>query len=407
MAFGTRGKRLKKLAAAAVVLAVLAALLAFLVAPRAVMAKYNHVVDPGPYAAGKTATELHATLLVADCHADALMWSRDLLKRGKLGHVDLPRLQEGNVALQVFTVPNHVPRGHRMANTPDNLDLFVPLSFFQAWPARTWFSPYHRALYQANRLAKTADRSGGQLRVIHTHEDLARFLEDRRADPTQTAGLLGIEGMYGLGEGKDRIRDLFHAGFRLMAPVHFPDGPLGGSRHGMVCGGLTDFGREALAYMEELKVIVDLSHASGLLINDVLDAATRPPLVSHTGPAGLCDTGRGLTDDQMERIAAAGGVIGIGFWPKAVCGDDAAAIAKAIRYTADLVGVGHVGLGSDYDGSVTVPFDVSGMVLLTEALLDEGFGEDDVAAIMGGNLLRFLRENLPGDTDAAHIDEAN
>jgi membrane dipeptidase len=88
-------------------------------------------------------------------------------------------------------------------------------------------------------------------------------------------------------------------------------------------------------------------------------------------------------------------VIGIGFWDTAVCGTDARAIARAIRYTANLVGVDHVALGSDNDGAVTAPFDISGVAEITDALLQEGFTDEEVGKVMGGNALRLLVENLP------------
>ena len=88
-------------------------------------------------------------------------------------------------------------------------------------------------------------------------------------------------------------------------------------------------------------------------------------------------------------------MIGIGFWDTATCGEDAKSIAKAIRYAVNVVGVEHVGLGSDFDGSVKVPFDTSGEALVTDALLNEGFSEDEIAKIMGGNMLKLLSENLP------------
>jgi membrane dipeptidase len=118
-------------------------------------------------------------------------------------------------------------------------------------------------------------------------------------------------------------------------------------------------------------------------------------LSSHGGMRGTCDNHRSLTDDQARAIAASGGVIGIGFWPRATCGDDVAAIVRALRYAVDLVGVEHVALGSDFDGSVQVPFDASGLPLLTEALLQAGFGPADIEKVMGGNVVRVLQAMLP------------
>jgi microsomal dipeptidase-like Zn-dependent dipeptidase len=88
-------------------------------------------------------------------------------------------------------------------------------------------------------------------------------------------------------------------------------------------------------------------------------------------------------------------VIGIGYWETAVCGKDAKAIAKAIRYTANLVGVDHVGLGSDFDGAVAQPFDTRGLVQITDALLADGFTDEEIGQIMGRNVLRLLIQSLP------------
>jgi len=188
---------------------------------------------------------------------------------------------------------------------------------------------------------------------------------------------------------------LFDAGIRMMAPTHFFDNDIGGSAPGVEKGGLTDKGREMIKRMEAKRMIVDLAHASAKTIDDVLAIATRPVVVSHTGVKGTCDNNRNLSDDQLKAIAKTGGVIGIGFWDTAVCGNDAKAIARAIRYAANLVGVEHVGLGSDYDGAIPAPFDTSGVVEITDALMAEGFTEQEIGMIMGRNVLRLLVQNLP------------
>ena len=131
------------------------------------------------------------------------------------------------------------------------------------------------------------------------------------------------------------------------------------------------------------------------MIDDVLAIATRPVVASHTGVWGTADNARNLSDDQLRAIAATGGVVGIGFWPTASGGDDARSIARAIGHAVAVSGADHVGLGSDFDGAVPVPFDVSGLGLLTEALLAEGLDEARIAAVMGGSAIRLLRETLP------------
>jgi len=102
-----------------------------------------------------------------------------------------------------------------------------------------------------------------------------------------------------------------------------------------------------------------------------------------------------LSDDQLRRLAQAGAVIGIGYWPEAVCGQDIDVIADAVQYAADLIGADHVALGSDYDGTAPAPFDVTGVPMITQALLERNTSEEDIRKIMGENTLRLLRDTLP------------
>jgi microsomal dipeptidase-like Zn-dependent dipeptidase len=142
-------------------------------------------------------------------------------------------------------------------------------------------------------------------------------------------------------------------------------------------------------------MVVDLSHGSARQIDEVLETATRPVVVSHTGVRGTCDNNRNLSDNQLRSVAQNGGLVGIGFWETAVCGTDVSAIAAALRYAGKLIGADNVALGSDFDGSVKVPFDATGLAQVTGTLVDDGASEDDVAKIMGGNQIRFLLVNLP------------
>jgi membrane dipeptidase len=123
--------------------------------------------------------------------------------------------------------------------------------------------------------------------------------------------------------------------------------------------------------------------------------AMHPLLVSHTGVKGTCNNPRNLSDDELRAVARTGGVIGIGLWETATCGTEANATTRAVRYAVNIVGVDHVALGSDFDGGVTVPFDASGWPLITEALLKQGFSEQDIHKIMGENVVRVLLEALP------------
>ncbi len=170
---------------------------------------------------------------------------------------------------------------------------------------------------------------------------------------------------------------------------------MSGSASGVEKGGLTDKGREMIRRAEARHMLIDVAHASTKTIDDVTAMATAPVVVSHTGVRGTCNNPRNLADKQLKEIAATGGVIGIGYWKTATCGGDAQAIARAVRYTANVVGVEHVALGSDFDGAVTIPFDTTGVPLVTEALMKEGFTGDQIRLIMGGNAIRVLRQVLP------------
>jgi len=343
------------------------------------------------------ARALHATLRVADLHADSLLWGRDLLVRGNRGHVDVPRLAEGGVALQVMSAAVKSPRNLNIERNDDRTDNITTLALAKRWPPVTWRSLRARALYLAERAHRLAAASGGAFRLIETREDLAAFLADRAAKPGLVAGLLAIEGAHALGDDIEGLDVLVDAGYRMISPAHFFDTAYGGSAHGIAKGGLTDLGREMIRCMEARGVILDVAHASAATIDDALAISTRPVVASHTGVRGVCDNARNLSDAHLAGIAATGGLVGIGFWDTATGGSDAAAIARSIAYAVERTGAEHVALGSDWDGAVPVPFDAANVVRLTDALLDAGLDEATIRAVMGENVLRVLAEALPPD----------
>ena len=357
--------------------------------------RMNAVLNAPPYQASAEAGALHKRLLVADMHADSLLWGRDLNLRGTRGQVDVPRLIDGNVALQAFTIVSKTPRNMNIESNDDSTDNITALAMVGLWPVSTWGSLRERALYQSRKLHEFAAASGGRLTVIESAADLGKYLARRQKEPAITAGLLGIEGAQVLEGNPANVEAMFDAGIRMMGPAHFFDNEVSGSAHGVNKGGLTPTGRVVIKRMEQKKMLVDLAHASPKTIDDVLAMATRPVVVSHTGVKGTCNNARNLSDAHLLGIAATGGVIGIGYWQTAVCGTDATAIARAIKYAVEVAGVEHVGLGSDFDGAISAPFDTSGVVLVTEALLKAGFSEKDIASIMGGNYLRLLGQTLP------------
>lgn len=369
--------------------------LGFFALPSFLDYRMNSTADRGPYQASAAAQALHRQLWIADLHDDALLWQRDPLQRHSYGHADLPRLLDGNVGLQVFAAVTKTPRGLNYTSNAADSDNITPLVIAQRWPRATWNSLLQRALYQSERLLQAERDSQGLLHIVRSREELRQTLARRNPEQPTLAAILATEGLHPL-EGKlENVDTLFDAGYRIAGLTHFFDNELGGSAHGLVKGGLTPFGREVVKRLEQRHILIDLAHASKPMIDDVLAMATRPLLVSHTGVAGTCPGPRNLSDEHLRRIAAGGGLIGIGYWDGAVCATSVDAIVKAIRYSVDLIGVEHVALGSDFDGTIHAPFDTSGLVLLTDGLLKAGFSAEQITAIMGGNVQRLLLQYLP------------
>jgi membrane dipeptidase len=354
----------------------------------------NAVRARPPYPVDEPARRLHDTLTVADLHADSLLWNRDLRRRSATGHLDLPRLREAGVALQVFASVTQVPLGLNFSRNAARPDVVTALAIAQGWPRRTWTSRLERALLHAHRLHRIAEAEQGRLLVIRTAADVEALETRRRVDPGVVGALLAIEGAHAL-DGDLGNLDLLHAvGFRMIGLQHFFDNDAGGSAHGLRQGGLTEFGTQLVREMQRRAMLVDVAHSSPAVVSDVLNLATAPVVASHTGLRGTCDNSRNLSDQHARGIAATGGLIGVAMFPQAVGGTTVDHTARAIRYAADLVGVRHVALGTDFDGAVTTPTDVTGLPLLTASLLRHGFDDAEVAAIMGGNVFRLLREAL-------------
>lgn len=376
---------------------VVAGIAAFLIfAPGIVERERNAVTEHAPYPISQAAQTLHARMIIGDLHADSLLWKRNILDHGSRGQVDVPRLITGNVAIQIFTAVTKSPAGQNYdENSAEALDNITLLAIGQLWPVRTWTSLLQRALYQAEKLHTAAANSDGQLRVITTRAELETLLADRAAGAQVVGGILGIEGAHPLEGDLSNLDLLTDAGYRLIALQHFFDNALGGSLHGEGNHGLTEFGRAAVAEIATRPLILDLAHSSPQVARDVLELTDIPLVVSHTGIHSVCPRKRNFTDDLMQDIAATGGVIGIGYWAGAICDDSPTGIAATIVAAIGVVGEDHVALGSDFDGSVTTTLDVSELPAVTQALLDAGLNDQQIAKVMGANMLRVLRDRLP------------
>ena len=366
---------------------------ATLIVPKIIDKSHNKVRVNAPYHVSDQAQNIYDSLdFVADMHCDALLWKRNLLKDNDFGQVDIPKLLKANIGIQSFTIVTKSPKGQNFDKNTGESDNITSLYLVQGRPTN---SLTKRAIYQCESLFDFAKKSDSQFRVITSSGGFEKYLSDRKLNKNISAGFLGVEGAHALDGKLENIQVLFDAGVRMMAPTHFFDNKLGGSAHGVSSSGLSEFGKEVIKKMVALDMIIDIAHASPKIIDDILEITNRPIVSSHTGVKGTCDNVRNLSDKHLKAIANSGGLISIAMFEQAVCGTDAAATVKAIKYASDLVGVKYVALGSDFDGSVTTPFDITGLPLIVDELLKLNFTEHEIKMIMGENVKVFLLKNLP------------
>ena len=371
-------------------------LLAILTLPILVDKNMNPVSDHSAFDVSEEALKLHETLFIGDWHADSHLWNRDLSKRYKRGHVDIPRLQEGNVALQMFTTVTKSPRGQNYEkNETSANDNITALAVVQRWPIKTWSNLAERAIFQANKVHKLATNDSDNFMLIKSQADLNNFMQKRSINKSFVGGLIGTEGSHALDGNLENVKRLYDVGFRMMSLHHFFDNRLGGSLHGISGQGLTNFGEQVVLEIQSLDIILDVSHSSENVVKDVLKISNRPIVVSHTGFYGHCPSPRNINDNLMEDIARKGGLIAIGYWDAAVCDNTPKSVAEAIHYGIKLVGAGHVALGSDFDGTINPGFDTSELAAITHELIELGVDKESIRLVMGDNMLNFLKENLP------------
>ena len=374
---------------------VLIAIIAFLIFGPAWVEQQMNQIDGEPLPEIRAeAQALHDSLMIVDLHGDTLLWKRKINDSADYGHIDLARLQAGNVGLQIFSSVTKTPTNQNYESNSADTDEITKLAIAQLQPTRTWFSLLERQLYHAQKLDKAVEESAGKLLTVATTGHLDRLNDARDRKDKPIGVLFSAEGLQTLEGKRENLQKLYNSGMRMAGLVHFFDNELGGSMHGEEKGGLTEFGRTIVQDMEEMGMIVDIAHSSHEAVAEILAMARRPVVSSHGGVQAICGVNRNLTDKEIRDVAATGGVIGLGYWDGAMCNTDPATFAKAAKHVRDLVGIEYVALGSDFDGAVTTRFDTSGIVSITQALMDAGFTEQEIRAVMGLNALRVIKAGL-------------
>jgi len=370
------------------------------------------------------AKRIHKHALVADLHCDTLIQMKrgyDFSEPHSEYHVDIPRLVEGGVDLQVFACcPRPLKKGEH------------------------YYEPVNRSIdFLKNEISKHSDK----IEICLTSKDAERIKASNRI-----AALLSIEGGVALDKDPKNLERFYSKGIRLITITHnYPTGWCGNwQEKNLPFGGLSDLGQEIISEMNHLGIIIDLSHCSDTTFEEVVKVSTQPVIASHSNARSLCNHNRNVTDEQIKALAEKGGMVGVTFvspflslefnkafskyWKKvpkdkgkkmrelfsseipeeekqmqmqefrSILDDMESRLAGErpsvkkvvdhIEHMVNLVGTDYVGIGSDYDGMLMPPsglVDCSGMPNLTKELVSRGYNETDIKKILGGNFMRVFK----------------
>jgi membrane dipeptidase len=359
---------------------------------------------------------IHRKATVVDTHSDTtqrlLDENFDMGMRSSTGHMDIPRMKEGGLDAEFFSI-------------------WVDPDKYIGAPASK------RALDLIDAVYEQAKKHPEALEMAYSAEDIRRLKKQGKI-----GALMGVEGGHAIDDDLRVLRTFYRLGVRYMTLTHtkannWADSSTDTPKH----NGLTDFGREVVREMNRLGMIVDISHVSDKTFYDTLAVSKAPVIASHSSCRALCDHPRNMTDDMIRALAKNGGVMQINFFPAFISNkyreasanlrkqlepeikaleekykDDPAKLAEERRalmskyrsaaplptlddlvahidHVVKLVGPDYVGLGSDFDGVPTLPIgmeDCSKLPAITKALLEKGYNEKDITKILGGNLLRVF-----------------
>lgn len=320
----------------------------------------------------RKAKELHRRILTLDSHTDTPMVFPGHFDLGKKegGKVNLPFMEEGLIDAAFMVA--YIPQGKR-----DNDSLRKATDY---------------AVERLTEVRRQELINGKRMGIATTPDDLRRLKREGKK-----AIFLGIENGYALGKELANVERFKKMGVSYITLCHNGDNDLCDSAAGTnEWGGLSPYGREVVAEMNRLGIMVDVSHAADSTFFDALKTSRVPIIASHSSARALTDHRRNLTDEQLKALAAQGGVVQVCLYKEFVNTDaDKASIDDAIRHIdhiVHLIGIDHVGVGSDFDGDgELIGCRASNeLINITVKLLEKGYREEDIAKLWGENLLRVM-----------------
>ena len=369
---------------------------------------------------------IHQRAIIVDMHADTTQRlvdeNVDLQKELPDGHLDAVRAKRGGLDAQFFSI-------------------WVDPDLFGGGGA----SAIKRADIQIDAVRNLAAKHPETWELANTAADVQRI-----AASGKIAALMGLEGGYAIDNKIENVERYYNMGVRYMSGAWSVSTDWAGSSGDEIgnARGLTDFGKQVIREMNRLGMMVDVSHLSDKAFWDIINTSSKPVIATHSGCRAITNVPRNMTDEMIVALAKTGGVVNVIFYPehiepgysekkKKVDAEIAPLVQRAsdeekgdvaqkklardrvraheflkrlppvyvsrivdhIDHVVKLVGIDHVGVGSDFDGVQAVPADLSSVAdlpNLTKELLKRGYSESDIDKILGGNMLRVMEEVQPG-----------
>ena len=332
-------------------------------------------------AAYRQAHRLHDRILTLDTHCDTPMLFPQGIhfdQRDPRILVDLHKMTEGRQDATIMVCYLPQPKDGETFASKVDFDVQTPTAY---------------ADLIFDKIEDIVSQNKPYISLARTPQDL---YENKRQG--RKSIMLGIENGLALGGDLQNVSHFADRGVVYITLCHNGDNDLCDSARGNnTHGGVSPFGAEVIGEMNRLGLMVDLSHAGEKSFYDALDISQTPIVCSHSSCRALCDHPRNLTDDQMRRLAAKGGVMQVTLYHGFLVSDGEATILDAMRHlehAISIMGIDHVGLGTDFDGDggILGLRDSSELLQFTRQLLSRRYSEDDIQKIWGGNFLRVMSD---------------